>query len=212
MNSFWQLIFSIAIAVAVTACAPDYDEPRSAPQTVQQPTPTPTPTPEPEPEEPKENTINGMKAEGFYAQLFVKVTGNCRWNTVQYQYPRSNIVQISVLPIGNPVRANLALILDADKNYRAIYREFTRVKLPDGTSVDLIRGEKIVSGTWKIETTTLLLDEIGKGEGILSNGKPAIRIRFAKDIISSGIQNRTILLETTLNPWAPFPEYNPCDL
>ena len=210
MNSLWQLIFSIAIAVSVTACAPDYDEPRSAPQTVQEP--TPSPTPEPQPDEPKESTINGMKAEDFYAQLFVKVTGNCRWNTVQYQYPRSNIVQISVFPIGNPVRANISLILSVDNNYRAIYREFTRVKLPDGTNVDLIKAEKVVSGAWKIESTTLLLDGLGKGEGLLSNGKPAIRIRFAKDIITSGIQNRTMLLETTLNPWAPFPEYNPCDL
>ncbi|MGE3758445.1 MAG: hypothetical protein AB7H97_11850 [Pseudobdellovibrionaceae bacterium] len=197
MNSLWQLIFSISIAFALTACAPDYDDPHPIPVQQQQPSET------------KEYTINGMKVDEFYAQLYLKVAGNCCPNTVTYQYPKSDIVQIGYYPNGNPVLANLSLILVEDHSYRAIYREW--VKLPFGGSYAVVE-QKIVSGSWKTEETNLMLDGLGKAEGLSFNGKPALRIRFAKDIIHAGIQNRTLLLDTSVNSWAPFPEYNPCDL
>ncbi len=196
MNSLWQFICSISIAFAVTACAPDYDDSPRASQP-QQTTET------------KEYTINGMKVGDFYAQFYVKVTGSCKLNTVKYEYPKSYIAQIGLNTNGNPVLANLSLIMTGDYNYRAIYREWA--KMPFGGNYVVIE-EKVVAGTWKTEETNLVLDGLGKAEGLTYNGRPALRVRFSKDIIHPGIQNRSLMLEISVNNWAPFSEYNPCDL
>ncbi len=194
MKPLWISIFSICLTLAMVACAPD-DKGGSS-------TPKPTPTPEVQ-------KINGMNVDEFYGQFYFKTSGQCSPNLVKYEYPKSSIVQVGVNPQNAPVFANLSLIMKDDHTFKAIYREFMRIGFGNFL---VVTNEKVISGKWKVEDTTLQLEGLGASIGLISNNGPALRLRFLKDIVQPGIQNRTLLLEITNENIAPLPEYNPCDL
>lgn len=202
MNSLWQFICSISIALAVTACAPEYDDPVAAPSA-----PT-NQTPEKPVEKPVQK-IDGMEVDKFYAQMFIKVSGSCRPNTVSYQYPQSHIAYIGINSKNNPVYANISVVMTEDKKFRAIYREWIQWRFANDY---IVVDQKVIEGEWKIDEVNLLLDGVGVATGLRFNNHPAMRIKFDKNIISQGIENRTMMLEISKNLWAPFPEFNPCDL
>ncbi len=56
----------------------------------------------------------------------------------------------------------------------------------------------VVQGTWSVDGAILVLENLGRRQGLAFNGRPAVTIEFARDITSPGTAGKSMIM-TTVN-------------
>ena len=155
------IISIISLALGLSACSQDGGGKPDATKTV---------------------TINGHAPIHYYGQFIYKMSGSCANEDLYYNYLKSDPVDLRKSENGLDVIGVIHLYLIDRENYFAVYREIElEVRNSYGYRGQII-SEKKLSGKYSYEDGPITVGNIGKGEGLKSNGRDGILFTFGNEI------------------------------
>jgi len=148
----------------------------------------------------EQNTVNGKNAPDYYNDLTYKSedTGTGTW----YHYLYSTLKDTVLLrrDDGKSIDAGFSLFLKKDKTYVLIYREVALCDNGGGASTYYLTYRQDIRGTWHVDGTNIVLNDLARGSGIQINSDQAIGFKFSRNLHREGLTEATpILLYGTTN-------------
>ena len=141
-------------------------------------------------------------ASDRFRPYFFSRQGTCSENTVVYRFMKGD--WRFKLAEGGELVATLTLVLFENGTYRGTYFEHER---PGGLSRNVSRP---LMGRFVNVGDRLWFEELGEAEPARSGGKPALRLRFARNPGSFNVADETILLDARSSGEPPFKDLNAC--